>query len=388
MNSQMNYALDSPIYKVRRVLQLGKFYPLKGGVEKVMYDLMLGLSEKEVDCDMLCAHLSRDSRRVKLNRRAQVICSGSWGKVFGTMITPSMVLTLWKECAQYDIIHVHCPDPMAVFALFCSKYKGRVVVHWHSDIVKQKNLLKLYLPLQKWLLRRADRIVCTSPVLVSDSPYLREWSDKITVIPIGVSGLNNDNAIYSALKIKEQFDCSKIIFALGRLVEYKGFSYLVDAAKYLPDDYQVVIGGQGPLYKELASQIFREKLDHKVHLMGFIAKDQLPAFFHACDVFCLSSIYRTEAFGIVQIEAMSCGKPVVATTIPGSGVSWVNEHGVSGLNVEPCNPKALADAIVEITADEERYARFSHGAKERFNKMFTKDKMIESCLELYNELSE
>lgn len=388
MNSQMKYALDNPKYKVRRVLQLGKFYPLKGGVEKVMYELMLGISEERVFCDMLCAHLSRDSRRIRLNRYAQVLCSGSWGKLFGTMITPSMLITLRRECHHYSIIHIHCPDPMATLALRCSGYKGAVVVHWHSDIVKQKFLLQLFKPLQRWLLKRADRIVCTSPVLVNESPFLRPWRDKTQVISIGIESLSVGCSMKSVQLIRRQYEGKIIVFALGRLVEYKGFAWLIKAAELLPDNYVVLIGGQGPLWDELQDQIVQAGLQGKVEMLGFIAKGQLPAYFGACDVYCLSSIYRTEAFGIVQIEAMSCGKPVVATTIPGSGVSWVNEHGVSGLNVEPCNPKALADAIVEITADEERYARFSHGSKERFNKMFTKDKMIESCLELYNELSE
>ena len=113
-------------------------------------------------------------------------------------------------------------------------------------------------------------------------------------------------------------------------------------------------------------------------MIGRIDDDELPAYYGACDVFCLSSIQKTEAFGIVQIEAMSCGKPVVATKIPQSGVSWVNADGVSGINVLPEDAHALADAIKTITADEATYKKYVAGANRRYNELFTKERMIEN----------
>jgi rhamnosyl/mannosyltransferase len=123
-----------------------------------------------------------------------------------------------------------------------------------------------------------------------------------------------------------------------------------------------------------------------VKLLGYMADDDVPVYFQACDVFCMSSVMKTEAFGIVQIEAMSCGKPVVATRIPHSGVSWVNEHGVSGLNAEPCNAEDLAKCIRGVCEDREAYARFSQGALERYRTLFTQEQMIEKCLKIYDKL--
>ena len=117
-----------------------------------------------------------------------------------------------------------------------------------------------------------------------------------------------------------------------------------------------------------------------------MADDDVPVYFQACDVFCMSSVMKTEAFGIVQIGAMSCGKPVVATKIPHSGVSWVNEHGVSGLNAEPCNAEDLAKCIRGVCEDREAYARFSQGALERYRTLFTQEQMIEKCLNIYDKL--
>lgn len=367
-----------------RILQLGKFYPVKGGVEKVMYELTMGLSEAGIPCDMLCAHAEHGSHRMRLNGLAQIICSRTWIKLFATMIAPSMILTLRKECRGYDLIHIHCPDPMAAIALYFSGYKGKVVLHWHSDILKQKKLLLLYKPLQNWLIKRADRIICTTPIIKEESPFLKDVQAKVDVVPIGIKPMRASEK--SIRTIREWFPKKKIIFSLGRLVEYKGFTYLISAAKYLPDDYVVVIGGEGPLAEELQAQVKREGLENKVRLVGFIADEQLKAIFGACDVFCISSILKTEAFGIVQIEAMSCGKPVVATNIGGSGVSWVNKPGQSGLNVEPCNPEQLAQAIQSVLSDPDRYASYCIGAVNRFNEYFTKEKMIRACMNIYRDL--
>lgn len=368
-----------------RILQLGKFYPIKGGVEKVMYELTQGLSEQDIDCDMMCAHSEKGSDRIRLNNHARLICSNTWTKLAGTMIAPSMIGTLRRECKFYDVIHIHCPDPMAAIALRVSGYKGKVVLHWHSDVLKQRLLLRLYAPLQNWLIKRADRIVCTTPVMRAESPSLTEVQDKTIVIPIGIEPMVVKEK--AARSIRKQYKGKKIVFSLGRLVPYKGYTYLIEAAKYLPDDYVVIIGGSGPLWDNLQEQIQRDKLESKVQLMGFIANGQLHAYYGACDVFCMSSMLKTEAFGIVQIEAMSCGKPVVATNIGGSGVSWVNEHGVSGINVSPRDPKALADAIVAICSDKEAYERYSKQSLERYFSHFTRERMINSCKELYMELT-
>ncbi len=177
----------------------------------------------------------------------------------------------------------------------------------------------------------------------------------------------------------------KIVFSLGRLVAYKGYCYLVAAAKYLGDDFVVLIGGTGALESELQREIDKLGLHEKVRLLGRINDEDLPAYYGACDVFCLSSVQKTEAFGIVQIEAMSCGKPVVATRIPHSGVSYVNAHGISGLNVTPGNAYELSEAIKTIVGNKETYEHFSKGAKERYETLFTKNIMIKKCLEIYGK---
>ena len=366
-----------------RILQLGKFYPILGGVEKVEWDLMTGLSAQGVDCDMLCAMVEGPSRDIVLNQHARLIGCHALRKVAATMISPAMIFKLRKIRRNYDIIHVHHPDPMACLALFLSGYKGKVILHWHSDIEKQKQLLKLYRPLQDWLIRRADLIVGTTPVYTAESPYLQDVQHKVATLPIGVDPINPDPEAVE--KLRSAYPGKKIVFTLGRLVPYKGYKYLIEAARYLPDDYVVLIGGSGPLRDELSEQITLCDVQHKVKLLGRISDADLPAYFGACDLFCLSSIQKTEAFGIVQLEAMSCGKPVVATTIPHSGVAWVNADGESGVNVPPHNAKALAEAITGICGDPDKYAALSAGALARFTSTFTKSAMIARVLTLYRQ---
>lgn len=367
-----------------KILQLGKFYPVEGGVEKVMYDLMTGLSESGVVCDMLCASNINGGRTMVINDYAKLMICRAWMKKAATMISPEMILLLHKICRRYDIVHVHHPDPMACLALFLSGYKGKVVVHWHSDICKQKMLLKFYIPLQKWLLRRADVIIGTTPIYLEESPYLRGMSWKFACLPIGVDAMSSTPEKVES--VKRSFGGRKIVFSLGRLVAYKGYGYLVEAARYLSDEFVVLIGGTGDLKEELQRQIDALGLNERVKLLDFVSDDLLPAYYGACDLFCLSSVQKTEAFGIVQIEAMSFGKPVVATMIPHSGVSWVNKHGVSGLNVQPKDSKALAEAIMKITDNREVYQKYSRNAADRYKNLFTKETMVSRCIEIYQNL--
>lgn len=364
-----------------KILQLGKFYPIKGGVEKVMYDLMIGLSARKIKCDMLCATNEKKKTRT-INPHAQLMCCHAWLQAAGTMIAPSMIFKLMAIKKEYDIIHVHHPDPMACIALFLSGYKGKVILHWHSDIVRQKSLLRLYRPFQKWLIKRADLIVGTTPIYIRESQDLQEVQHKTTYLPIGVDEMLHDPI--GAKRLEDIYHNRKIIFSMGRLVHYKGYSNLVKAAQYLPDDYVVIIGGSGILMPELQKLTEELGLQDKVQLIGFVRENEVPSYYTACKLFCLPSVQKTEAFGIVQIEAMSSSKPIVATKIPGSGVAWVNEHGVSGLNVTPGNPQEIAEAIQTIIEDEQTYQMFAEGARKRYDTYFTQEKMIEKAIEIYD----
>lgn len=368
-----------------KILQVGKFYPIRGGVEKVMYDLTLGLSQRGVACDMLCATTEdHEGGTIELNTFAKLFVIPTKLSLAATKLAPGMISRLRKIAKKYDIIHVHHPDPMASLALFLSGYKGKVVLHWHSDILKQKTLLRLYSPLQSWLIKRADVIVGTTPVYVEQSPFLQKYQHKIDYIPIGIPPIQSDST--NVNRIKERYAGKKIVFSLGRLVEYKGFEYLIKAANYLSDDYVVLIGGKGPLHDDLTQLIQDHNLTQKVELLGFLSDEEVPDYFKASDLFCMSSILKTEAFGIVQLEAMASGKPIVSTNIPNSGVSWVNQNEISGLTVPIEDASAIANAIQLILSNDEYYERLSLGSLNRYQSLFTLDNMVDKSLQIYNQI--
>ena len=261
-------------------------------------------------------------------------------------------------------------------------------MHWHSDIIKQKSLLILYSPLQSWLLKRADKIVITTPTYLEESNTLKKYKNKITCIPIGIDSqeLSIDRNTLNVLKNKYQGN--KIVFSLGRLVYYKGFEYLIDAARFLPNDIIILIAGIGELKEKLQDQIFNHNLQNKVKLLGKIPFEELGAYYELCDIFCLPSTERSEAFGVVQIEAMAFEKPIISTSIKGSGVDWVNLNNISGIIVPPKNSKKLAEAITELLTNENKYQQLSIGAKKRYEDVFTKDKMVDSFKSLYLEILE
>ncbi|KAA8707640.1 glycosyltransferase [Helicobacter canis] len=368
-----------------KVLQLGKFYPPDiGGIERVMQDICDGINARGLVCDVLCSSSSYNFSYEILDSRARIYRTKSFGKLASTSITPQMIFTLQKLIQAYDIIHLHLPDPMANLALFLSDIREKIIIlHWHSDIIKQKHLLKLYSPLQSWLLQRAHSIIATSPKYALESAFLQPYRDKCVSIPIGIDDIA-PSSLESTLPqrpAQSKKGEKRIIFALGRLAQNKGFTYLVQSAQYLPDEYEIHIGGDGALHSKLEALINEHKLSHKVKLLGRVTRDKLARHYQQCHIFVLPSIQ--ESYGVVLLEAMSFGKPIISTKLSPSGSDYVNAHNVSGLVVPPQNPAAIAQAISEIERD---YERFSRDARARFLQLFTSEKMLDSIYELYCNL--
>lgn len=362
-----------------KILQLNKaYFPVIGGVEKVVQDIAESLRT-----DVLCCN-DRFETEIITDNGHTLYKAATFTRLFSTPISFRFITLLFRLRRNYDIVHIHHPDPMSALALFLVRPQAKVVLHWHSDIVRQKLLLKLYAPLQSWLLKRADRIIATTPAYIDASASLQPFREKCVAIPIGIAQKEADSN--TVQRLHRQFAGKKIVFSLGRFVYYKGFEYLIKAAHHLDDSYVILIGGNGPLKEELETYVHTHNLSEKVIFPGKISEEEVGGYFAACDLFCLSSVERTEAFGIVQLEAMSFGKPVVATRINGSGVSWVNQHGESGLNVPVKDPKALADAIQTICRDSDIYAKFSHNAHQRFLTHFLLTDMVLKVKKVYRQL--
>jgi glycosyltransferase involved in cell wall biosynthesis len=370
-----------------KILQLSKFYPpVMGGIESVAFELTEGMNRLGLKADVLCASTGFRTSRERSANGYRIVRAGSWGKLLSTSMSPSLVTEAKRLCDGRDIVHVHMPDPMAALAIWVAQPRGKVVLHWHSDVVNQRRAQKLYEPLQEWLLRRADAVIATSPLYVESSPSLRAWKSKVHTIPIGITEALNTDSTRKAQAIRQRFKGKKIVFSLGRMTYYKGFDVLIDAASSLPANTVVVVGGGGELLQDYRRRVLAEGLSEKIEFLGRIPDEDIAGYFAASSVFCLSSIVRAEAYGVVLLEAMAMSRPIVTTDIPGSGVPWVNQHGATGLNVPVNDPPALAAALCSILENPALAAKFGQAGRERFLNCFTASSMVASTVSLYRSL--
>jgi rhamnosyl/mannosyltransferase len=369
-----------------KVLQLGKYYyPTFGGLEHVMYEITHGLNEDGIECNVLCSNTKPFYEESRFDNYS-VYRTASYATISSTSITPQIIYKLFKIHKDYDIIHVHHPDPMTFLALFLVRPTAKVVVHWHSDIIRQQKTLKYFLPLQNWVLDFSTKIIATSQNYVDYSTHLQKFIDKVEVIPIGISDdkfITNTKDIDA---IQKEYEGKKIILGMGRLVSYKGFSYLIESAKYLSDEYMILIGGSGPDEEALLRTIASHKLQNRVKLLGHISEQEKYNYFKASSLFCLASITKAEAFGVVLLEAMAFSKPIVSTNIKESGMSWVNKENVSGLQVDSKSPKLLANAFKKLLSDDKTYREFCDNSFKRYQTLFTKKEMIKSLKKLYTSI--
>jgi rhamnosyl/mannosyltransferase len=372
-----------------KILQLTKFYPpMSGGMESVVYELTEGLIAFGEDVEVLCAN-SGSTTTLDVGRYS-VIRAASLGRLLNTSISPALIWNLLRRRKRYDIVHVHLPDPMTNLALFIVRPTCQIVVHWHSDIVAQKRALKIYAPLQAWLLRRACAIIATSPPYAASSPWLAPFTSKVHTVPLGIRDVavprNNDIHARKVASLQHKYGGRQIVFSLGRMTHYKGFEILIEAAAALGQDVCVVIGGDGELLKDLQKKVRALDAEGRVYLIGRIPADDIAAYFEAATIFCLPSLIRSEAFGVVLLEAMAHGRPIVATRIPGSGVPWVNVDGETGINVEPGNSGALAEALNRLLANPALASKMGMAGRHRFESHFSAKRMVEETNTLYQEI--
>lgn len=370
-----------------RILQLSKFYPpVSGGIESVVFELAEGMTRRGLQVDVLCANTQGGTVHEQGPGGYPVTRAGSWGRWLSTSMAPSLVRLVRQRCADYDVIHAHMPDPLAAIALYRAQPKAKLVLHWHSDVVRQRLGRTLYAPLQDWVLRRADAVIATSQRYADSSPCLRPWKHKTHIVPIGITDHAVDDCASQVAALRERFKGKRLVFSLGRMTYYKGFDVLIDAAALLPPDCMVVVGGEGALLSRYRAQVARRGLEGRIVFIGPIERQELPAYFAAAELFCLASTVRAEAYGVVLLEAMAMGKPVVATEIPGSGVGWINQSGVTGLNVPVRDAAALATAINTLLSDAEMARRFGQAARQRYLEHLDALSMVTATERLYRQL--
>lgn len=371
------------------IVHWGKYYPPDmGGIESVTDSLARAAVAVGHAVTVVCFHKGPPAGVVQPDG-VRVLRAPMLAKSASQPLGWRYLLWCLREGRSGRLVHLHAPNMLAALAVGLLGKRPRLVVHWHSDVVGKGLLGRMLAPLETMMLRRADIVVCTSEAYANASKPLRPFSHKVRVVPIGMpdlAGTGVDSAGPLPKELDERVAGRRIVLAVGRLVSYKGFDVLVGAAKQMAPDAVVIIVGTGPLHSELQGRIDSAALGERVILAGRQNDAALRALFQRAELFCLPSVERSEAFGVVLVEAMSYGLPVVTTQIPGSGVPWVNEHGVSGLNVPTGDAAALALACNQIMSDSDFRERLSRGARMRFEKEFTEEKSWKRVMVLYEQL--
>jgi rhamnosyl/mannosyltransferase len=305
-------------------------------------------------------------------------------------LSPGLLLEARRlhRAQPFDLIHLHFPDPMSHLASLVLPAGVPRIITWHADIVRQRALLKLYRPWQTRILRQARRIIVATPGHVDASPVLSlpEIRARTRVIPFGIDPERFAAPAPQAARLRAAYP-GKRIFALGRHVPYKGFDVLLRALARLDPEVRLLLGGEGPLTPSLKQLAADLGVSGRVRFLGRIPESELPAHYQACDVFCLPSVTRAEAFGIVQLEAMAAGRPVVGTRL-GNGVDFVNRDGETGLTVPPGDVDSLARALQVLLTREALRQELGARAQQRVGAEFRKERMAGQTLALYREVLE
>lgn len=369
-----------------RILQVNKaYFPHIGGIESLVRTYAREL-QKRPDAEMqvlVCQAKGRTSHEVI--EGVPVTRAGSLGTYFSCPLSFSFFRYFRKMAKQADVILFHMPFPLGDLACLLFGYKGRVVLAWHSDVVKQKKLLLFYSPILRRFLRRADVILTATQGHIDSSAFLPEYREKCRVIPYGLDAEAYLRAERKPVLTERLYDkkAVKVLFT-GRLVYYKGVEVLLRAFAKVKG-CELFLVGTGALEESLREQA--ERLSLPVHFLGVLPDEELKAAFADCDLFVLPSVANSEAFGIVQLEAMVYGKPVINTALP-TGVPFVSLHGKTGLTVPPEDADALAQAIQQLADSPEQREEYGRAAARRAEQEFSEKNVLEQLYQVLKQKGE
>lgn len=344
-----------------RILQVNKlYYPWIGGIESVAKTVAENLKDETDMTVLVCQPKGRGA--VEKVNGVNVVRAGSLGIKFSMPISFSFPFLVRKYSGNADVLILHDPFPLGDLAVLLSGFKGKVIVWWHSDIIKQKHLVKLIKPVIYGILKRADAVFTTTEGYIDGSEYLDRFRDKCRIVPYGIDTKKYIEALRKPVLSERLTDSrrKKILF-VGRLVYYKGVGVLIDAFRMVKDA-ELFIVGEGSDEEALRKQA--EPVKDRVHFMEPLSDEDLKAAFSDCDIFVLPSIEKSEAFGIVQLEAMACGKPVINTDLKTS-VPLVSLHDQTGLTVKAGDPDDLAAAMNRLVSDDSLNETFGENARRR-----------------------
>lgn len=386
---------------MRKVLQISKYYyPFLGGTEQVARDIAKALKHYEdVEQKIICfnedakvdGYVNHHEETVREEvDGVEVIRCGYVAKYASQALSTSYSKELKKVINGFDpdLIILHYPNPFVTYFLlrYIQPY-CKLVVYWHLDITKQKILKHFFNGQNKKLIARSSKILGATPVHVNESAYSEIMGDKKYVLPYAIDEKRlviSDGEIKVAMEIRKKYEGKILGFFIGRHVPYKGLQYLLEASACMRGDkMHFLIAGTGELTQELKTLSAN---DSKVEFVGRVTDSQWRSYLYACDIFCFPSITRNEGFGLAQAEAMYYGKPVVTFTIPGSGVNFVNQSGVTGIECPNSDSKAYADALLKLANDPDLRQKMGDAGRQRVLDNFTEAQFVKNVGKLLDDV--
>lgn len=366
---------------------VGKLYPpYYGGMERYIQTLAesLPLADTNIQVEVFAGqHKATGYRREELNG-VVVHRTRTLGFVSSTSITCGMGRLI--KAYNPDLIHFISPNPTGELMALRTRFDAPMLTSYVHDAVRQKLLLPFYRILQRRFLRKMSRIVVLAPQIVSSSQVLRGYEDKIRVVPAGIDTSRyapSPESMENAVKLKASISGDKpLVLAVGRLVYYKGFEYLIRTMANV--DAVLVLVGRGPLKNRLRKTAKAAGVVGKLRFKDTVDDEELALLYIAADLFALPSVAETEAYGLVQLEAHAAGTPVISTSLP-TGVQFVNQHKKTGLVVPPADASSLSTAINQLLRNPELCRRYGSAARKRAVEEFDLKVTVRLLLDVYQE---
>ena len=370
-----------------RILHISKYYfPYIGGVENTCKYLAEAFA-KNNQLAVVCFNESKEDKIDEVNG-VKIYRVGAKLTIARQALSLSYFPILRKAIKEFkpDIIHFHWANPYPAFVLLTMIPKNvKLVIHWHMDIIKQKKIYPFIKPVETALLKRADRVLVTSPIYGEHSKPLQPYREKLSVVQsaiderLFIKQSTDDNKIR---EIQLEYGDKPIVFFVGRHIQYKGLPYLLEAEKKVASDCVFVIAGKGPLTEELQASC----TSPRVHFVGKVSDDDLRCYLYASTVLAFPSYTKNEAFGVSLAQGMYCKVPAVTFTIDGSGVNWVSINKKTCLEVPNEDTEAYAKAIDQLITDKPLHDRLAEAGYERVKSLVVLPKEIEACQKAYDAI--
>lgn len=374
-----------------RILHISKYYfPYLGGVEGICKYLVERMPKHITS--VVCFNNQRENAVDEINGH-RIYRIATFVNIARQALSLSYKNGLrWAILTEkQDVIQFHWANPFPAILLRLVMPKDvKLVLHWHMDIIRQWYLYWAVRPWEKWIIKRADCIVVTSPQYRDGSKPLQKVKEKIRIVPNAIDEKLFELRIGDKERIQEiraLYNGKPIVFFMGRHTKYKGLPHLIEAERYMKSDCVIVIGGKGPLTKGLKA-LAKKRNSARIHFVGRLSEDDLRCYLYAASVFAFPSVTKNEAFGVALAEAMYCYTPAVTFTIEGSGVNWVNLNGITGIEVSQKGNlnQVYAEALDKLVRDTSLQKEYSRAAHKRVAENFLIGHMVDAMEKVYQEL--